>query len=323
MKIPAKSWKAVHLPFRVVNPQHVAITVAFKRQGGQATYSMTRNGHIRMEIWNCTEGIMHIAPRAVMVHVWGENIGIRKLGEKWKNANVVDVSSLEEMKENPAIVIREYIMEKFSAVGDLSSHPITPAMRRMEVDDIKVEFRRPGGEGFRTPYQYDKIIDRSRVNEQLEEYKRMGYIKEVSHSEDIMMSPLLPIRKPDGRIRFVNDYRALNECFSKKGIQQVDVQRTLRGLNPEWKYFCKIDLKDAFFSVPISPGLARCFGFQWECRRFVWTRLPQGWVWSSIFFHEIVAEVLRECEALQYADDILVGADIPQNLLVKIEKNIP
>ena len=98
------------------------------------------------------------------------------------------------------------------------------------------------------------------------------------------------------------------------------MQRTLRGLNLEWKYFCKIDLKDAFFSVPISPGLARCFGFQWECRRFVWTRLPQGWVWSSIFFHEIVAEVLRECEALQYADDILVGADIPQNLLVKIEK---
>ena len=82
------------MPFRVVNPQHVAITVAFKRQGGQATYSMTRNGHIRMEIWNCTEGIMHIAPRAIMVHIWGENIGIRKLGEKWKNANVIDVGSL-------------------------------------------------------------------------------------------------------------------------------------------------------------------------------------------------------------------------------------
>ena len=81
-------------------------------------------------------------------------------------------------------------MEKFSAVGDLSSHPITPAMRRMEVDDIKVEFKRPGGEGFWTPYQYDKIIDRSKVNEQLEGYKRMGYIKEVSHSDDIMMSPL-------------------------------------------------------------------------------------------------------------------------------------
>ena len=25
------------------------------------------------------------------------------------------------------------------------------------------------------------------------------------------------------------------------------MQRTLRGLNPEWKYFCKIDLKDVFF----------------------------------------------------------------------------
>ena len=35
--------------------------------------------------------------------------------------------------------------------------------------------------------------------------------------------------------------------------------------------------------------------------------MPQGWNWSSIFFHEMVANILRSTGAINYADDIIIG----------------
>ena len=69
----------------------------------------------------------------------------------------------------------------------------------------------------------------------------------------------------------------------------------------------KIDLKDAFFSVPIDEELQRRFTFQWGTDRYAWTRLPQGWNWSSIFFHETMATILRGTGAINYADDIIIS----------------
>ena len=82
--------------------------------------------------------------------------------------------------------------------------------------------------------------------------------------EEVWMSPLLPIKKPSGELHFVNDYRLVNAHFSKQGIVQIDIERTLRGLQPEWKIYMKIDLKDAFFSVPIDNELQQKFCFQWD-----------------------------------------------------------
>ena len=75
------------------------------------------------------------------------------------------------------------------------------------------------------------------------------------------MSPLLPIKKSNGDLHFVNNYQSINAHFSKQGIEQIDVERTLRSLDHQWRYYMKIDLKDTFFSVPIDNEVQRRFTF--------------------------------------------------------------
>ena len=89
----------------------------------------------------------------------------------------------------------------------------------------------PKGEGFRTPLQYDKVADREKVELQLDHYLSRGYLRRVLLDERIWMSPLLPIKKDNGDLHFVNDYRCINAHFSKRGIEQIDVECTLRGLD--------------------------------------------------------------------------------------------
>ena len=77
----------------------------------------------------------------------------------------------------------------------------------------------------------------------------------------------------------------------------------------------KVDLKDTFFNVPIDNELQQRFTFQWNTDRYTWTKLPQGWNWSSIFFHEIVATILRDTGAINYVDDIIIGRVSPMDVL--------
>ena len=55
----------------------------------------------------------------------------------------------------------------------------------------------------------------------------------------------------------------------------------------------EIDLKDGFFGVPIEEDLVRYFGFTFGQDRYVWVRLPQGWLWSSPLFCERIHEILH------------------------------
>ena len=70
----------------------------------------------------------------------------------------------------------------------------------------------------------------------------------------------------------------------------------------------EIDLKDGFFSIPIDDKLSKLFGFTYGVKRFRWGRLPQGWKWSSVLFHERIAEILDGLICPQYSDNVLVGA---------------
>lgn len=79
-------------------------------------------------------------------------------------------------------------------------------------------------------------------------------------------------------------------------------------LKPEWQYFMEMDLKDGFFSIPVEDKLARLFGFSYGVKQYRWGRLPQGWKWSSVLFHERIVEILDGLPCLQYSDNVLIGA---------------
>ena len=127
----------------------------------------------------------------------------------------------------------------------------------------------------------------------MDDYIKRGYLKEASVADSLYLSPLLPIRKPNGTFRFTNDFRKLNSYFpSGSGTTQVDVRRKIWEMDPSWRFFCKVDLKDGFFGIPVDEELSKLFGFTFGTRKFRWVRLPRGWKWSSVFFGERVAEIL-------------------------------
>uniref|UniRef100_A0ABI7W2N2 Reverse transcriptase domain-containing protein n=1 Tax=Felis catus TaxID=9685 RepID=A0ABI7W2N2_FELCA len=91
-------------------------------------------------------------------------------------------------------------------------------------------------------------------------------------------------------------------------------------------WYTVLDLKDAFFSLPLAPQSQPLFTFEWHdpeegySGQLTWTRLPQGFKNSPTIFdealHEDLGEYRREhpcLTLLQYVDDTLIAADMAKD----------
>ncbi|RMB89253.1 hypothetical protein DUI87_34370 [Hirundo rustica rustica] len=107
----------------------------------------------------------------------------------------------------------------------------------------------------------------------------------------------------------------------------------------KFEWFTVIDLKDAFFCIPLALESRKYFAFEWENpdtgrrRQLTWSRLPQGFKNSPTIFGNQLARELEEWKTtqvtvpsmfyvvLQYVDDIFLAAterDICSQLTISL-----
>lgn len=80
-----------------------------------------------------------------------------------------------------------------------------------------------------------------------------------------------------------------------------------------------LELKDAFFCIPLDKWAQSLFAFKWQDPKprvtfqYFWTTLPQGFKNSPTIFNEILARDLHVLHLtkgvlLQYVDDLLIAS---------------
>ena len=99
------------------------------------------------------------------------------------------------------------------------------------------------------------------------------------------------------------------------------ISNLLSNLPPNYIWYTVLDLKDAFFSLPLAPASQEIFAFEWQEDggqtpvQLTWTRLPQGFKNLPTLFNEALDKDLREYQVehptivlLQYVDDLMLAA---------------
>src|SRR5215470_18688165 len=93
-------------------------------------------------------------------------------------------------------------------------------------------------------------IEQEELDRFIEENIRKGYIRP---SKSPMASPVFFVKKKDGKLQFVQDYRRLNE-FTVKNCTPLplvsDIINRLRGA----KYFTKFDVRWGYNNIRIKEG---------------------------------------------------------------------
>ncbi|XP_039174653.1 protein NYNRIN-like [Crotalus tigris] len=132
-------------------------------------------------------------------------------------------------------------------------------------------------------------------------------------------TPILPVRKPDGTYRIVQDLRLLNFIVETRHPVVPNPYTILGKIPVEHKWFSVVDLKDAFWSCPLDKDSRALFAFEWENpftgrkQQYQWTVLPQGFTESPNLFGQVLEQTLEKfklpkgVKMIQYVDDLLIS----------------
>ena len=90
------------------------------------------------------------------------------------------------------------------------------------------------------------------------------------------MSPIFVQPKDDGQDRLILNLRRLNEVTEYTHFKMETLQSILRVVTPG-AFMAKIDIKDAYYSVPISERCQKLLTFSLDDILYKFTVFPNGY----------------------------------------------
>ena len=160
----------------------------------------------------------------------------------------------------------------------------------------------------RLPYSQRKEID-----SQIEALLEKGYI-EKSNSQ--YAAQIVPVRKKDGSLRMCVDYRGINSKTVKCNYpvsRLEDLFERVKGC----KVFSVLDLKEAYYHIPLKLEDRHKTAFVVADQKFQWVRMPFGLHGASFSLAAAMSSILGDCKefcGIYYDDSIIFSCDIESHL---------
>ena len=98
------------------------------------------------------------------------------------------------------------------------------------------------------------------TNKQIKRLLAIGCIKEVRRTERLFLSNIFTVPKKNGDLRLVINLKDLNQFLAFHHFK-VESFQTAKDLIQEGDWTIKLDLKEAYHSVPVTPDHQRYLAF--------------------------------------------------------------
>ena len=177
---------------------------------------------------------------------------------------------------------------------------------RIPFEDIPVQEREP------YPLKLSQH-EREFVDEELVRMKSKRIIEEVETCQGQVISNIFLRPKKDGGYRFILDLTWLNRFIQYEHFKMHSVNTALDMMREDC-YMASIDLKDAYYSIPVCSEHCIYLRFRWQGRLYQFRVLPNGLACAPRFFTKILAPVFASLrdkghECFPYIDDSFIVAD--------------
>ena len=153
----------------------------------------------------------------------------------------------------------------------------------------------------------------TRIDDLLPSLLEKGVITPVQPCEDQFVSPIFLEPKPDGSFRLILNLKALNKFLTAPHFKLEDSRTAQRLMRPNC-FLATLDLKDAYYLVPVAHEHRKYLRFLFRERLFEFSCLPFGLCTAPLVFTKLMKPVVASLRAkgflsILYLDDFLVFGD--------------
>ena len=181
---------------------------------------------------------------------------------------------------------------------------------KIDLDNYKtvlVKARRAGGRRTAIEDHFNDLLDR-------------GVVVRGEGSQGA--SPVTCVQKKDGSLRICADYTRLNKATRPLCYPLPRIDELALIIPGGTKYFTNLDLKEAYYSLPLSPDSRQCAAIIVHSGVFIPNRCIFGLKSAPMRFQMLMECLLRECKDFTYVylDDILVYSYTEQEHIYHVRK---
>ena len=137
-----------------------------------------------------------------------------------------------------------------------------------------------------------------------------------THEDGDFISNVFVRDKKDGTHRMILNLKALNEDLKYQKFKMECLNQAL-DLIPQGSYMASIDLKDAYYSVPIAQQYRKYLKFAFDGKLYCFTCLPNGLSPAPRIFTKLLKPVFSSLRKVGHVstvyidDSLLIGKDRP------------
>ena len=158
------------------------------------------------------------------------------------------------------------------------------------------------------------------IDTEIAKFLQKGIIKLSSSESGEVISPIFITPKKDGSSRVIFNLKGLNEFVSYHHFKMDTLETAIKLMRPGC-FMTSIDLKDAYYSIPVAPECQKYLKFIWKDTLYCFTCLPMGLTSSPPIFTKVLKPVFASLRTkfghtcLGYIDDSLYVEDTQEDCL--------
>ena len=146
-------------------------------------------------------------------------------------------------------------------------------------------------------------IHRDVFKKDLDRLVKLGVLERTNESE--WGSPTFIIPKKDGTVKFISDFRRLNQKIKRKPYPLPRISDTLQQLEG-FRYATSLDINMGYYHIRLSERSSDMCTIITEFGKYKYKRLPMGVSCSPDIFQAKIYELLGDIQGTKaYIDDIL------------------
>ena len=157
----------------------------------------------------------------------------------------------------------------------------------------------------RTPYQRvvpreTKILDLDEqhiTDTEIDKLLAKGVIIPSSHEQGEYVSPIFTRAKKDGSFRVTLNLKCLNTHVQYHHFKMDSLNTALQMVKPGC-FMASIDLKDAYYSVPIATAHQKYLTFQWRGKLYEHVCFPNGLAFCPRKFTKLLKPIYSHLRQL-------------------------
>ena len=129
--------------------------------------------------------------------------------------------------------------------------------------------------------------DKNVINDEITKLLKKGVIEHAHYTEDSHVSTVFIRPKKDGAHRMILNLKSLNTFVAYHHFKMDTFLTAIKLIRPGC-FMASIDLKDAYYSIPVAKGDRKYLMLEWQGSYYQFTCLPNGLSCAPRLFKKIL-----------------------------------